>query len=340
MRRGPCNALSLTFGPGHAQHHTVGALALEPHAESPGAAEPVSVLLNASAGAAARAGDDEHPALGEVQDAFAAAGLNVAIAVGSGDTLTALARRAVARGVRVVVAGGGDGTIGSVAAAVANTDATLGILPLGTLNHFAKDLGIPPGVPEAVRVIAVGHTARVDVGEVNGRVFINNSSLGLYPSVVYQREKRRAQGRGKWIAFALAVARVWRLYRRVRVIVHTETVSRIVRTPFVFVGNNEYQLEGVRLGARARVDAGQLHVAMAPGMTRGEIVRVLGSALLGRLADVDHLDTLLTDTVTIGARRRHLPVALDGEVTLVETPLNYRIRRGALRVCVRRTSNG
>ena len=318
----------------------MGALALESHAESPGVAEPVSVLLNASAGAAARAGDDEHPALGEVQDAFAAAGLNVAIAVGSGATLTALARRAVARGVRVVVAGGGDGTIGSVAAAVANTDATLGVLPLGTLNHFAKDLGIPPGVPDAVRVIAVGHTARVDVGEVNGRVFINNSSLGLYPSVVYQREKRRAQGRGKWIAFALAVARVWRLHRRVRVIVHTETVSRIVRTPFVFVGNNEYQLEGVRLGARARVDAGQLHVAMAPGMTRGEIVRVLGSALLGRLADVDHLDTLLTDTVTIGARRRHLPVALDGEVTLVETPLKYRIRRGALRVCVRRTSNG
>jgi diacylglycerol kinase family enzyme len=312
----------------------MGALAVEADAESPGVAESVSVLLNASAGAAGRAGDDEQPARAEVRDAFAAAGLNISIAVGSGDTLTALARRAVARGVRLVVAGGGDGTIGSVALALANTDATLGILPLGTLNHFAKDLGIPLGVPDAVRVIAAGHVARVDVGEVNGRVFINNSSLGLYPSVVYQREKRQAQGRGKWMAFALATARVWRLYRRVRVVVHTDAGSRVVRTPFVFVGNNEYQLEGVRLGARARVDAGQLHVAMAPGMTKGEMVSVLGWALLGRLADVDHLDTLLTDAVTIGARRRHLPVALDGEVTLLETPLEYRVRRGALRVCV------
>jgi diacylglycerol kinase family enzyme len=260
--------------------------------------------------------------------------MNVSIAVGSGETLTALARRAVGRGVRVVVAGGGDGTIGSVASVLAKTEATLGILPLGTLNHFAKDLGIPLGVPEAVRVIAAGQTARVDVGEVNGRVFINNSSLGLYPSVVYQREKRQAQGRGKWVAFALAMARVWRLYRRVRVVVHTEAGSRVIRTPFVFVGNNEYQLEGIRLGARARVDAGQLHVAMAPGMTRAEMVRVLGWALMGRLADVDHLDTLLTGAVTIDARRRHLPVALDGEVMLLETPLEYRVRRGALRVYV------
>ena len=165
-------------------------------------------------------------------------------------------------------------------------------------------------------MIAAGHTARVDVGEVNGRVFINNSSLGLYPSLVYQREKRQAQGRGKWVAFALAVARVWRLYRRVRVVVHTEPALASIRTPFVFVGNNEYQLEGVRIGARARVDAGQLHVAMAPGMTTGEMVRVLGRALLGRLADVDHLDTLLTREVTIarlaapparGARRRSDP---------------------------------
>ncbi len=312
----------------------MGAPAVDSGANSPTAAGSVSVLLNASAGAAAREGEGEHPALAEVQDAFGSAGLNVSISVGSAETLRALARQAAAEGVRVVVAGGGDGTIGSVASVLANTHTTLGILPLGTLNHFAKDLGIPLGVPGAVRVVAAGLTARVDVGEVNGRVFINNSSLGLYPSLLYQREKRQARGRGKRIALALAIARVWRLYRRVRVVVHTEAGSRVIRTPFVFVGNNEYQLEGVRFGARARVDGGQLHVAMAPGMTRGEMVRVLGWALLGRLTDVDHLDTLLTDAVTIGARRQRLPVALDGEVALLSTPLEYRVRRGALRVCV------
>jgi diacylglycerol kinase family enzyme len=151
---------------------------------------------------------------------------------------------------------------------------------------------------------------------------------------VYQREKRQDQGRSKWIAFAVAIARVWRQYRRVRVVVRSEQGARVVRTPFVFIGNNEYQLEGVRFGARERMDAGVLHVSMAPGMTRGELLRVLGYALLGKLADVDHFDTLVTSDVTIAAWRRHLPVALDGEVRLMRTPLRYRVRPGALRVCV------
>ena len=81
---------------------------------------------------------------------------------------------------------------------------------------------------EAVAVITAGHTRDVDVGEVNGRVFINNSSLGLYPSLVYQREKRQEQGRCKWVAFAIAVARVWRHYRRVRVVVQTEHGARTI----------------------------------------------------------------------------------------------------------------
>jgi len=293
-----------------------------------------AVLLNAGSGAAARATESGHPALAAVQDAFAAAGLEISVAVADGGRLSDLARRAVADGIRLIVAGGGDGTISAVASVLGGTNTTLGVLPLGTLNHFAKDLGIPLDVAEAVQVIAAGHTGQVDVGEVNGRVFINNSSLGLYPSLVYQREKREQRGRHKWVAFALAVARVWRLYRRVRVVVHTEEGSRSVRTPFVFVGNNEYKLEGIRLGGRARVDAGRLHVSMAPGMGRGEMLRVLGRALLGRLSDVDHFDTLLTDEVMIAAWRRHLPVALDGEVTLLRTPLRYRVRPGALRVCV------
>ena len=291
------------------------------------------MLLNASSGTAAGA-DAAHPALAQVREAFAAAGLRVRVVIGSGDRLAGLARAAVTRGERLIIAGGGDGTIGSVASMLVGTDATLGVLPLGTLNHFAKDLGIPRDVPEAVAVIAAGHTRNVDVGDVNGHVFINNSSLGLYPSLVYQRGKRQEQGRGKWVAFAIAVGRVWRQYRRVRVVVHTEQGSRTIRTPFVFVGNNKYKLEGVRIGARDRVDGAHLHVAMAPGMTRGEMVRVLGRALLGRLDDVDHFDTLVTGEVTIGAWRRHLPVALDGEIALLRTPLRYRVRPGALRVCV------
>jgi len=303
-------------------------------ARTPNAATPPILLLNASSGAAAGAAEASHPVLADVQKALEAHGVQAAVVIERGDRVAARARRAVSEGCRLVVAGGGDGTISAVASALVDSDATLGVLPLGTLNHFAKDLGIPLDVAGAVGVLAAGHTCAVDVGEVNGRVFINNSSLGLYPSLVYQREKRQAQGRRKWVAFVLALARVWRAYRRVRVIVHTEDGIRMIRTPFVFVGNNEYQLEGVRIGARARVDQGRLHVSMAPGLSRGQLLRVLGRALVGRLSAVDHLDTLLTDEVTIAAWRRRLPVALDGEVTLVPTPLRYRTRPGALRVCV------
>ena len=294
--------------------------------------DAIAVLLNRSSGAAARNGPD-HQDLESVSAALRATGLDRAVQVAEGSALGTLARRAVANGARLVVAGGGDGTVSTVAAALVGTEASLGILPLGTLNHFAKDLGIPLDAAGAAAVIAEGHTARVDVGEVNGRTFINNSSVGLYPSLVYHREKHEDQGRGRWVALALALSRVWRLYRRVRVSVAAGGVSRQIRTPFVFVGNNEYHLEGVRIGARARLDAGLLHVSMAPGLGRAEMLYVLGRALAGRSTD-DRLDTFSVPEFAIDARRRRVPVALDGEIALLPTPLRYRTRPGALRVCV------
>ncbi|HVG33349.1 MAG TPA: diacylglycerol kinase family protein, partial [Pyrinomonadaceae bacterium] len=117
----------------------------------------------------------------------------------SGNEIVELARRAARDDCHTVIAGGGDGTINAVASAVVGTDKRLGVLPLGTLNHFAKDLKIPLDLEGAVSNIFDAHVARVDVGEVNGRIFLNNSSLGLYPSIVRQREKQQERlGRGKW----------------------------------------------------------------------------------------------------------------------------------------------
>src|SRR4051794_37510526 len=127
-----------------------------------------------------------------------------------GADLTALARQAVADGAALVVAGGGDGTINAVASALVGTEARLGVLPLGTLNHFAKDLGIPLALEEAVRTVFTGRPQAVDVGEVNGRLFLNNSSLGIYPRIVRLREAHRRQGVRKWIAFVKALAYVLR----------------------------------------------------------------------------------------------------------------------------------
>src|SRR5476649_731552 len=113
------------------------------------------------------------------------------------------AKRALARGVDAVVAGGGDGTINAVASVLAGSSVALGVLPLGTLNHFAKDLNIPLDLDQAIATIARGTTAQVDVGDVNGRIFVNNSSLGLYPHIVRARDQQqRRLGRGKWTRLA------------------------------------------------------------------------------------------------------------------------------------------
>jgi diacylglycerol kinase family enzyme len=174
----------------------------------------------------------------------------------------------------------------------------------------------------------------VDAGEVNGHVFVNNSSVGLYPRLVWERIQEQRRGRRKSSAMLLAISRVWRRYRRVAVKVSDGSGDRIVHTPFVFVGNNEYHLEGIRMGGRQRLDEGTLHVCMAPGLDKLDVVRVLFAALVGRLQGVERLESVKTTDFTISARRRHLGVTTDGELLVLNTPLHYRLRRHALRVVV------
>ena len=207
----------------------------------------------------------------------------------------------------VIVAGGGDGTVSAVASTLAGTGAALGVLPLGTLNHFAKDLGMPLDIDAAARVIAAGQTTCVDVGEVNGRCFVNNSSIGIYARLVSERQAQQRGGRTKWIAHGVAAVRVWsRYYRRLRVTLRGEGVDRTARTPFVFVGNNEYQLSGLELGGRRRLDAGALHVCMAPGMSRSGVARMIVAAVFGRIHTIDGFESFSATEFTLDAGRRRL----------------------------------
>lgn len=269
-----------------------------------------------------------------VRDAFAAAGLSVDPILVSGDALEAAVRRALDSGPDIVVAGGGDGTISTVAERLAGTGTALGILPLGTLNHFAKDLGIPLDLADAVRTIVAGRQVQVDMGEVNGRLFLNNASLGIYPALVSEREQHQARGYRKWTALAIAAWTMWRRYRRVRVAIHTGSELRVIHTPFVFVGNNAYDFTTRRPGGRGRLDAGTLHLAVAPGMSRKTMARALALALTGRFSPDQHLDTWFAPRLAVSAWRRSVRLALDGELVRLTTPLQFRIRPRVLRVCV------
>ena len=213
-----------------------------------------AVVLNDSSGTG-----DCAEAARRVQELLTAAGREVRVTVArGGGQLKPAMEEAVREGCSALVAGGGDGTISTAASAVVDRDIPLGILPLGTLNHFAKDLGIPLELDEAVKVILNGTKCRVDVGEVNGRLFLNNSSLGVYPAIVRLRDRYRAGGWGKWIAALWAALAVLRRNPFMAVRIKTEGETIVRRTPFVFVGNNEYRMSGLHAGSRDSMVSGKL----------------------------------------------------------------------------------
>jgi diacylglycerol kinase family enzyme len=253
----------------------------------------------------------------------------------SGEEMIAAARAAVQRGAPLVVAGGGDGSINAVASVLVGTDTAYGVLPMGTLNHFAKDLKIPLEWDQAIANIAQGGRMRVDVGEVNGRIFLNNSSLGLYPDIVRDREKQQQRlGRGKWLAFTWAALAALRRFPFLSLRLGVEGKAHARRTPFVFIGNNEYLMQGLNVGARARLDAGTLSLYVAQRPTRLGLVRLAWHALTGKLAQQRDFDVLLTPELTIDTRHKRMRVATDGEVTVMQPPLAYRVRAAALTVIV------
>jgi diacylglycerol kinase family enzyme len=252
----------------------------------------------------------------------------------NGRELTALAYRAVEDRCGTVVAAGGDGTMNAVAGALAGTETPMGVLPLGTLNHFAKDLKLPLELEGAVATIMTGRIAHIDVGEVNGHVFLNNSSIGIYPWIVREREMEQRKGYRKWVAFARASVSVLKRYSLLHVRLRMEGQDEAeVETPFVFVGNNRYESQGFNIGQRNALNEGQLWVCRAPPASRSRLLVLAIKHMFGsaRVSDLEIFDAL---DISVRTRASRLAVATDGEVILLEPPLRYRIRPGALRVIV------
>jgi diacylglycerol kinase family enzyme len=289
----------------------------------------LTVVLNPASGTRGAA---DAPRVAEL---FRAEHVDVKIVTLEPARADAVIREAVAGAHDTVVAAGGDGTVSSVAGALAGTGLALGVLPCGTLNHFAKDLHIPLDAAAAVKTIIARHVVKVDVGYVNERVFINNSSIGTYPDVVQIREALRRQGRNKWMALAIATARVLQRGEEVLVRIKAEGRHGSTRTPFLFVGNNEYTIEGLSLGARARLDAGRLYAYLTPRLHTRELPKLLLWALLGRARQHSAFLALESADMWIETpHRRTIPVSTDGEVTTLPMPLHYRAAPGALNVIV------
>lgn len=288
----------------------------------------IEVIVNASSGTG------ENAALKErLDELFARDGVVAHVALAqSGHEISELAKRAALGDADIVVAGGGDGTINSVASQLLNTKKALGVLPLGTMNHFAKDLHIPLELEAAVETIIEGHVANVDLGKVNDHIFVNNSSLGLYPSIIRERDKQQRLGRGKWPAYVWAAIAVLRRYPFLNVRLDVDGKEFSSRTPFVFIGNNEYEMETLNIGGRACLDAGELSLYVTNRTGRLGLVRLAWRALFGGLRQEKDFLAMCTKEIWIETRRKRIRVALDGEVTIMEPPLHYRVLPGKLRV--------
>jgi YegS/Rv2252/BmrU family lipid kinase len=294
--------------------------------------EQMAIIINGGSGE-----EKDEALLKELHEALQSHGIDAKVHLSQqGEEIIELARRALHDGCETIVAGGGDGTINAVASVVVGTEATFGVLPLGTLNHFAKDLGIPLDIEGAVANLAEGEVMEVDVGEVNGRIFLNNSSIGLYPSIVQRREAQERLGRGKWWALLRATLTMLGRYPFFTVRVSADGKEIVARTPIVFIGNNEYTMHGFNLGTRSKLNGGCLSLYMPRKKGRFSFLWLAVRALVGRLRDADDFEAMNMKELTIEVDRRRVAVARDGEVTGMQTPLHYRCRTGELRVIVPR----
>jgi diacylglycerol kinase family enzyme len=285
---------------------------------------PVPVIVNPRSGSS--------PGPHEIERLFREAGgqADVRLAQNSPNDL---AREIARETPPLIVAAGGDGTVSAVASALVDTPIPLAVLPVGTLNHFARDIGVPEEAAAAVRIALGGKTRAVDVGEVNGRVFVNNSSIGLYPAMVRLREKQqRRLGRSKWQAMLWAVHAVLRSHPFLDLTLSLDGVEQHRRTPFVFVGNNVYDMQGFTIGLRERLDAGALSVYIAHRGGRLGLLLLALRALFGMTGKDFEAKSL--SRLRIEARHTRLLVATDGEVDAMDLPLVFRIRPRALQVVV------
>jgi diacylglycerol kinase family enzyme len=263
----------------------------------------------------------------ELERRFSKQGFTVEALIAFSDTIATDLKPYIKKDAIIAVMGG-DGTLSRAARILANTGAIFAPIPGGTLNHFTKDLGISQDIDQAIKDLKTAKPHAIDAGSVNDIVFINNSSIGLYPSSLETRQALRTSKLSKWPAAILGSLRALSQYHTYHVKIDGEAMT----TPFVFVGNNDYHLADPMATGRTTLTAGKLAVYTIDAASRIELFKLLGWALIGRLKDAPEAHEWKTEEIIIHTRRRRITISRDGELQHIETPLHYKILPGALRV--------
>lgn len=294
----------------------------------------ITVLMNTQSGQ-----KDKSPARDAIHEILLASGRDVKIIQEKNPRrLGELARAAATERPGILVAAGGDGTLNTVATAAFEAKLPFGVLPMGTFNYFARDLGISLEPAEAAQVLLDGVSKRVPLGRVNGHLFLNNASIGLYRRLIEDRERHKQRfGRNQLVALLSAVVTLFRPHRSYRLRMEIDGKSELLVTPSVFFGRNALQMEQLGLDEAECVNRGEIAVLAPREVSRTEMV---GLALRGALAQLETATNLHQHCAMhiradwIGSTRRHISVAVDGEVRECTLPLIVESIPSALEVIV------
>ncbi|MEA2490846.1 MAG: hypothetical protein QOH21_2638 [Acidobacteriota bacterium] len=289
-----------------------------------------TLFLNRSSGA--KLPDDETTALVAAADAAGLEVLEIAPSLNIAETI----RERRARGVKLFVAAGGDGTIHHVLQGVVNTEASLAVIPIGTYNHFARDVGIPLDWREALEVACSGIQRQVDTARINDRFFVNNVSIGLYPELVARREER-GRDYPKWKARLYAFYWTARKYPHVTLTMEADERRESIRTHVFMVSNNSYDLSQVGIeAARSTLSAGRLSVYWMPHVARWQLTKLAARYLAGRVHSTPGFQSFRTLRLTVRSSRAVMKVGVDGELFTIPSPLLITIVPQSLLVRVPR----
>jgi len=273
--------------------------------------------------------------LSALEQAASDAGLEV-VRVAHGLDCVSLIRDRMREGIRLFVAAGGDGTINSVIQPLIHTDAILGVIPAGTYNHFAKDLGIPLSWREALEVVVSGATRPIDTARINERFFVNNISMGLYPELVARREEK-GRDYPRWKARLYAAFGTLQKFPHVAVTLDSEHHQEVIRTHVLMISNNSYDLSRLGIEApRLALEEGRLSVYWLPHMPRLALTRFVAHYLAGRVREAPGFRSFRTSRIKVDSSKQHLHIGVDGEVVTMATPLLITIAPQSLSVKVPR----
>jgi diacylglycerol kinase family enzyme len=291
----------------------------------------IHAILNRTAGMIIGAGADVFER--KLAETFKAAGHDITVETVGPKQIGARFQEAARRGYDALIVGGGDGSVNAAAAALLGSRTALGILPLGTLNRLAHDLGFSGDVDTVLRLLAEAEPGQIDVGEVNGHIFLCNSFIGLPRMVAERRQKLRGRPLAErlkgYVAMPMEIARG---ARRLAILVDDEDAARAHRALTVVVSNNAYS-QNVNFSLKRRaLDEGRLGLYISKHRTVLRSVWLLLRAALGFWKGDPDLEVREVRKVTIRTNNKRLKVSNDGELLTLETPLRYRIRPKALTV--------